>query len=281
MVAVAVLLTANAIVCAAIRLARAARRRILPLRVLCAHLAHLGFLFVLAAHFVGSCWGFRSDGHPAFRGQRFSVPQRPGWSIGVDRVAVELAPQGYPKAMEASLFVAAGKDVIATGLARANHPVVVGGVAIYLTNVDRTLRGWNLGNPQGPPIFAEVGRFAAVPGGALLLSDWTTAPGGALAVRVVWAPENGPAMEDWLAPSPGQTLSLPHGPTLVWGELAVDTLATFDVRYDPGIRLALAGGALLSVSLLPLLWPRRRQDVPRAPEPHTQNSFEATADGAS
>jgi hypothetical protein len=286
MVAVAGLLSANTIVCAAVRLARAARHRSLSGRTLCAHLAHLGFLLVLAAHVVGSCWGFRSDGHPAFGGQSFTVPQRPGWSFAVGRVSVELAPEGYPKALEANLSVRAGERVIATDVVRVNQPVSAEGVAVYLKDVHRSLRGWTLGTPQGQILLAEIGRPVAVPGGTLMVMDWTRMSDGSPALRLEWVPTGEAAVQGWVAPSPGRPLPLPQGPSLIWGEMAIDTLATFDVRYDPGIRPALAGGALLSVSLVPLLWPRRRQPAlhtpeARAPEPPRPNPFEATTDAIS
>lgn len=258
MVLTAGLLSLNTVACVAGRLLRAWKVRRLSARSLSAHLAHLGFLLVLLAHLLGSVAGFRSDGHQAFEGQSFAVPARPGWVFDVDRVAVDLAPQGWPRDLSARIVLREAGAPRATADVRVNHPLFVDGAAVYLTGAQPTLRGWAFGLPDGRRAIAEVGRPLAVPGGELTLVDWSQGPDGRPALRLRWAPAGGPPAEGWLSPAPGQTLALPAGPALLWGDAAVATGATFDVRYDPGAPLALAGGALLSASLLPLLWPRRR-----------------------
>jgi hypothetical protein len=203
--------------------------------------------------------GFRSDGHRAFGGQSFSVPARPGWTFEVGRVLLDLAPEGYPRSLEAGVAVKAEGRERSRALVRVNHPLLTGGVAVYLTGAEPTLRGWMLGLPDGRRVLAEIGRPLALAAGELVLADWGRTPDGRVALQARWMPRGGAAVGGWVSPVPGQELPLPGGSSLLWGEIAIDTLATFDVRYDPGASLALAGGTALSASLVPLLWPRRRR----------------------
>jgi hypothetical protein len=262
MIAVAGALALNTVGCAADRLLRAWRQRRLTARSASAHLAHLGFLLVLLAHLIGSVAGFRSDGHRAFGGQRLEVPQRPGWSWEVKQVSAEFAPQGYPTSVDATVAVAIDGRDAGRGELRVNHPLHTRGVALYLSNAEPTLRGWTLRLPDGRLALAEVGRPLPLPGGQLELRDWSRTQEGHLALLIRWAPQGGSPLEGWLSPRPGVPLPVPSLAGVVWGEIAVDTLGTFDVRYDPGAPLALAGAAVLSASLVPLLWPRRRVQTP-------------------
>jgi hypothetical protein len=263
MIAIAALLGVNTVVCVAARLARALRHRSLSTRSLSAHLAHLGFLLVLAAHLIGSVAGFRSDGHSAFNDGRISVPARPGWSIEVGRVSASFAPQGYPTDLDAELSVGTAGRLLARGTARVNHPLMVDGVALYLKNAEPSPRGCGVQIGAEGPAFAEVGRPLTFAAGTLLLSEWARTPQGP-AVRIAWTPAGGVTQQGWLPHASGRSWPLPGGAVLIWGEIEIDTLGTFDVRYDPGAPLALAGGILLSGSLLPLLWPRRRLATPAA-----------------
>lgn len=265
MIVAAALLCANGLACVAVSLVRSRRRRSLPWRTVWAHAAHLAFLLVLGGHLIGSVWGFRSDGHPAFSGQSFGIPQKPGWTVTVQKVSVEFAPEGYPRSVEAPLKVWSGGRLLAEGTARVNHPVFVEGAAVYLRDARPTLRGWAVQGSAETRV-AEFGAPLRLAGGSLLLREWAQSPDGRLAVRLVWFPDGAAPREAWLAPVPGNPLSLPAGPALRWGEMAVDAVGTFDVRYDPGARLALWGGLLLSVSLVPLLRPRKRSgtQIPQA-----------------
>lgn len=267
MAVVAALLALNTCVCVTRRLDRHRRNGRLPARAAFSHLAHLGFLLVLGAHLVGAVAGFRSDGHPAFPGQSFSVEERPGWTFSVSDVQVDFAPQGYPTFLQAGLEVRDGEERLAGGAVRVNQPLHVRGVAAYLKAAQPTLRGWYLLLPDGERRLAEVGRPTPLGQGILVLAEWSRAPDRRVALRLAWDPEGtGRPRPLWVSPSPGQALVLPAAPPLRWGDIAVDTVGIFDIRYDPGAGLALAGSVLLSASLIPLLWPGRRQrPAPPAP----------------
>jgi hypothetical protein len=281
LVGVTVLLALNACACVSVALFRSLQRRRLTARTLWAHLAHLGFLLVLLGHLIGSVGGFRSDDHPAFAGEGFSVPERPGWEVRVEALSLDLAPEGYPRDLSARVSVRAGETVLAEGNARVNRPVFTRGAAVYVKDVRPSLREWTLYSSEGATLAARLGEPLPLEGGGtLLLRGWTVRPGGAPAVHLVWAPPEGRVGESWISPVPGALLFLPGGPALRWGEMAVDELGTFDVRYDPGAPLALWGGVLLSVSLVPLLRPRRRRASPLK-TPRTLSSMaEAPNDGA-
>lgn len=259
MVAVAALLALNTCVCVTARLLRAWRTRRLTLRFASAHFTHVGFLLVLLAHAIGSAAGFRSDGHRAFSGGSFVVSARPGWAFDVGRIALDLAPEGYPRSLDAQMTVKVGGTQPRQASVRVNHPLFAQGVAVYLTGAEPMLRGWTLGLPDGRRVLAEIGRPVGLPAGDLVLADWMQTPEGRIALQAQWTPRGGAPVGGWLSPAPGQPLPLPGGTTLLWGEIAIEPLASFDVRYDPGAPLALAGGVALSASLVPLLWPRRRR----------------------
>ncbi|MFU8857827.1 MAG: cytochrome c biogenesis protein ResB [Deferrisomatales bacterium] len=266
--AVTALLAVNTGVCVVQRLDRHRRSGRMPARALFAHLAHLGFLLVLGAHLVGAVTGFRSDGHAAFPGQSFSVEERPGWTYRVSDVRVDFAPQGYPRFLEAEVEVREGDQLLTGGAVRVNQPLHARGVAAYLKAAQPSLRGWHVVLPDGRPRRMELGRPTPLGEGTLTLLDWTRTPDRRIAVRVSWEPDGAPRAHTlWLAPAPGQPLGLPSGPPARWGDIAVDTLGIFDIRYDPGAGLALAGSALLSLSLIPLLWRGRRHEPAPAP-PH-------------
>lgn len=263
---VTALLALNTCICVVRRLDRHRRAGRWPARALYSHLAHLGFLLVLGAHLVGSVAGFRSDGHAAFPGQSFSVGERPEWTYRVSAVQVEFAPQGYPSFLQAEVEVIEGGEPLAQGAVRVNRPLHARGVAAYLKAAQPSLRGWHLLLPDGDRHLVELGRPTSLGRGTLTLLDWTRTPDRRIALRLAWDPESsGQARPQWLTPTPGRPLALPSGPPARWGDIAVDTLGIFDIRYDPGAGLALAGSALLSVSLVPLLWHARRQRPAAAP----------------
>ncbi|MHB8763088.1 MAG: cytochrome c biogenesis protein ResB [Deferrisomatales bacterium] len=270
MAAVAGLLAANTVVCVWRRLVEHRRAGRLPLRSLAAHGVHLGFLLVLAAHLVGSTAGFRSDGHPVFPGGSFSVPQLPGWAFEAGELTVEYAPQGYPRLLRADLAARAAGATLAAGAVEVNRPLHARGVAVYLKSAQPSLRGWQILLPGAPAAVAEVGRGLRLPGGELRVDDWTQLADRRLALQVAWRPDQGPPSRDWIVPRPGAPV--PWLPQARWGEIVVDTLAIFDVRYDPGAGAALVGSIVLSVSLVPLVLrrrPRRRPPLLRCQtQPH-------------
>ncbi len=251
MMGVSALLCLNTAVCVVRRLAAHARSGRWPVRAVAAHLAHLGFLVVLAAHLHGSVSGFRSDGHQAFGGQSFSVTDRPEWRFDVGELTLELAPQGYPTLLRAQVTARQGEAVLAQGAVEVNRPLLVQGVAVYVKAVQPSVRGWGVLLPDGRAVTAEVGSPLPLPGGTLLVREWTQMGGRAIALRVEWRPASGGSRQEWVVPSPGSPL--PIGPGLRWGEIVVDSLAIFDVRCDPGATMALVGSALLSLSLVPLV----------------------------
>ncbi|GAB4268845.1 MAG: hypothetical protein Kow0092_22740 [Deferrisomatales bacterium] len=250
------LLALNAAVCTLRRLLRHGRRRSLPLRSAAAHGAHLGFLLVLLAHLIGSAAGFRSDGHRAVSGGSFRVPPRPRWRFAVSDARVRYAPEGYPASLSARVRVLDGDRVIADSPVAINRPLIVDGVATYLKDVRTAVRGWRLRWPGQGEVLAEVGVPVATPWGRLTVLRWApTRDRRAAAAELLWEPRGAPPRSGWVVPEPAAPLPHPGLAQVRWGEIAVDTLATFDVRYDPGAGLALVGSVLLSLSLIPLLGP--------------------------
>jgi hypothetical protein len=124
------LLALNAACCTAERLVqifrgKATLRRLLP------HLMHIAFLGVVLSHLVSATGGDRIKGLQVPEG-RFAQVGGTGLTLGVDKIHVEMAPQGYPKDFGAAVSLYRGNTTVARGWVRANEPLFHEGYGIYL-----------------------------------------------------------------------------------------------------------------------------------------------------
>lgn len=258
MIVLAGLLALNTTVCATLRLAQYFRSRRIPVRALFAHLGHLGFLLVMGAHLLGSVAGFRAGERSVFPGQTFRLDERPDWKFNVGETDIVFAPQGYPISLSAGLSVERGDGEQKDALLGINRPMLLDGVAVYLNNVQETLRGCNLILDGQRNILAEMSSTALLPGGRLTFIRWTQTSAGELMLQALWEADSGDKIQKWTTYRRGAKLDINAGAGVRWGDIVVDKAAILDVRYDPGATMALVGAVMLSLSLLPLLWPRRR-----------------------
>jgi len=254
------LLALNTTICAALRLAKYFSSRRMPVRALFAHLGHLGFLLVMAAHLLGSAAGFRAGDRPVFRGQSFKLDQRPDWEFKLGKTAIEFEPPplNYPKYLSAEVSIDPGEGETKSALLEINRPMILDGVAVYLNSVQQSLRGCDIVVDGGKTIVAEIGSPVKLPGGTLTFIQWTQNRQRELMLRFLWTSDSGAKRQQWMQYRPGGVLDLNLGANFRWGDIVVDNAAMIDVRYDPGAKLALIGSVMLGLSLLPLLWPRRR-----------------------
>ncbi len=136
LLAATALLAVNAGCCTAERLvqivrARSGWRRLLP------HVMHLAFLGVVASHLVSAVAGDRIPGLAVPEGG--FVPVRgTSWVLGLDRLDVVMAPEGYPKDFSAGVTLYDGTTPVARGVVRSNAPLFHDGYGIYLKNFGAT-----------------------------------------------------------------------------------------------------------------------------------------------
>jgi hypothetical protein len=130
------LLALNAACCTADRLVSIFRGKV-TLRLLLPHLMHLAFLGVVLSHLVSATSGDRVKGIQLPEG-RFAPIGATGLVLGVDKIHIEMAPQGYPKDFGAAVSVYRGNETVARGWTRANEPLFHEGYGIYLKTFGQT-----------------------------------------------------------------------------------------------------------------------------------------------
>jgi hypothetical protein len=124
------LLAVNAACCTAERLVQIFRGTV-TLRRLLPHVMHLAFLGVVLSHLVSATAGDRVKGIQLPEGG-FAPIGSSGLTVGVDKIHLEMAPQGYPKDFGAAVSVYRGTQTVARGWVRANRPLFHEGYGIYL-----------------------------------------------------------------------------------------------------------------------------------------------------
>jgi hypothetical protein len=130
------LLAVNAFCCTALRLVQLFRGR-LTLRRLMPHVMHLGFLGVVLAHLVSATGGDRVPGVAVPEGM-FAPVGDTGLVLRLDRLHVEMAPQGYPKDFAAHVTLFRDVAPVTQGAVRANAPLFHDGYGIHLKDFGPT-----------------------------------------------------------------------------------------------------------------------------------------------
>lgn len=136
LLAATALLAVNAACCTVEKLvqiirARGGWRRLLP------HVMHLAFLGVVLSHLASAVSGDRIPGLAVPEGG--FVPVRgTEWILGLDRLDVVMAPEGYPKDFSAGVTLYAGTRPVAHGVVRTNAPLFHDGYGIYIKNFGAT-----------------------------------------------------------------------------------------------------------------------------------------------
>jgi len=136
LLAATVLLAVNAACCTLERLLQIFRGKV-TLRRLLPHIMHIAFLGVVLSHLVSSVSGDRVPGIQVPEGG-FAPVGGTGWVLRLDRLHVEMAPEGYPRDFQAAVTLYRDRDPLARGIVRANHPLFHEGYGIYLKNFGPT-----------------------------------------------------------------------------------------------------------------------------------------------
>lgn len=130
------LLALNAACCTAERLVQIFRgnatlRRLLP------HVMHVAFMGVVLSHLASSVWGDRVPGVAVPEGS-FARVGATGLILRLDRLDVEMAPEGYPKDFAAAVTLFRDTAPVARGIVRANQPLFHEGYGVHLKNFGPT-----------------------------------------------------------------------------------------------------------------------------------------------
>lgn len=120
----------NAACCTAERLVQLLRGRVALRRIL-PHVMHLAFLGVVLSHLVSSLYGDRVRGMAVFEAGVVPVGGT-GWALRLDRLDVDMAPEGYPRDFSAAVTLYRDRTPLADGVVRANEPLFHEGYGIYL-----------------------------------------------------------------------------------------------------------------------------------------------------
>lgn len=136
LLAATALLAVNAACCTLERLLQIFRGKV-TLRRLLPHIMHVAFLGVVLSHLASSVAGDRIPGINVPEGG-FAPVGGTGWVLRLDRLNVDLAPEGYPRDFQAGVTLYRDRDPLARGIVRANQPLFHEGYGIYLKNFGPT-----------------------------------------------------------------------------------------------------------------------------------------------
>jgi len=136
LLAATALLSVNAACCTFERLLQIFRGKV-TLRRLLPHVMHIAFLGVVLSHLVGAVSGDRIPGIRVSEGG-FAPVGKTGWVLRLDRLDVDMAPEGYPRDFRAAVTLFRDRDPLAREVVRTNHPLFHDGYGIYLKNFGPT-----------------------------------------------------------------------------------------------------------------------------------------------
>jgi len=136
LLAATALLAANAACCTLERLLQIFRGKV-TLRRLLPHIMHIAFLGVVLSHLVSSFSGDRIPGIAVPEGGFVPVGGT-GWVLRLDRLHVDMAPEGYPRDFSAAVTLFRDRNPLAWGVVRANEPLFHEGYGIYLKDFGPT-----------------------------------------------------------------------------------------------------------------------------------------------
>lgn len=130
------LLALNAACCTAERLVQIFRGKV-TFRRLLPHVMHVAFLGVVLSHLASATFGDRVKGIRAAEGG-FAPVGATGMTLVVDRIHLDMAPQGYPRDFGAGVALYRGTSPVARGWVRANEPLFHEGYGIHLKTFGQT-----------------------------------------------------------------------------------------------------------------------------------------------
>jgi hypothetical protein len=218
-------------------------------------LVHLGFLLVFAGYVAGAVLGERVHGVVVAPGAETAVPGM-GLRLALRELSFRRNAAGETLDTVSALTLrdAAGREV--SGTARLNHPLISGATVVYPRGSKDVLTGVLLDTPGGV-VELSPGRPQRLPDGSFLALRALTqpdeerggVPGPAVTVGLLEA--TGRLLgEATLAPARGAVFATVAGVPIGVRDLRGFSLGRYDVHRDPGVRLVLAGAALLLAGTL-------------------------------
>lgn len=136
LLAATALLSVNAACCTLERLLQIFRGHV-TLRRLLPHIMHIAFLGVVLSHLVSSVSGDRIPGLAVPEGGFVPVGGT-GWVLRLDRLHVDMAPEGYPRDFSAAVTLFRERTPVARGVIRTNEPLFHEGYGVYIKDFGPT-----------------------------------------------------------------------------------------------------------------------------------------------
>jgi len=229
------------------------------------YLIHLGCVLVLGAYIWGSFSGFRHDSVPLYLNQPYPIGGLPGHYLRLDHFEPRLSETGRPLDMRSRVTLLRGDQQLAAAEVSINHPLLWRGLVVVPVSFGRNVRGFRFFQPQRGALDLEPGSRVKFDSGSRLTVE-TFYPDAAIRDGRVLKRGNrlgDPAMLLRLE-QPGQAewrgwyfLRGPLPYPLVSAGIRIRptqplfrVYSVLTINYDPGSRLALAGGILIISGIL-------------------------------
>lgn len=229
------------------------------------YLIHTGFILLTVAYLWGNLAGFRSGPHQIFPGETLQIPGMPQYSLRLEKFTPRLEPSGRPLDMINEVSLWKDRQRVAGATVKINHPLLYDGLVILPSSFGQEMQGFRFHIPTTGFINLMAGSRLPLPGG-LTLAVHNLFPHARKNHRGEIVPEGrrliNPAIELSLsrnsqeiwrgwhflrAPQP-QALT-DAGVYLRPVEPIYKTFSALTINRDPGDKLALAGGILISVGV--------------------------------
>jgi len=163
-----VLLTINTIACSIQAIKGKWQRADFLLRI-SPQIIHLGFLFILLAHLLGSGWGYKLSGMLP-EGGVARLPE--GRALFLQKIIVESDPAGYMRDWSAEVSLYENNAVVKRGTLGPNKPLFYNGAGVYLKSLsfERGPAALLLINKDPGAIWALIGSVLFMLGSITLLA---------------------------------------------------------------------------------------------------------------
>ncbi len=243
------------------------------------YLIHLGIVLLLSGYILGALGGWRHIALPCTVGTLTPLLNWPGHYLAVDKFKPVIAPSGQPTDMISEVRLLAGEKLLLAGKVQINQPLLKNGLVITPASFGRKPEGF-IFRLKGQPVTLKAGSLIQRQDGSRLkvlrfLPDARLGQNGQILYRSQRL--GSPALELSFTTSTGRHWQgwyfLTQPPPPILRELQLRPLqpvfinySSLTINYDPGARLAAAGGILTAIgcllALVSFYHKRRKQDRP-------------------
>lgn len=237
-----------------------------PWRSIYPQIVHIGFLIALFGHLLGSAYGFRSPGHPIFKGEAMPVPYQEGLLLRLDDIETDFSPLGELEDLNTRVTLFKdGKEVLRENI-QINAPLIYKGIAFYHVNQGKTTTGLILRIDREEFKVPFRGSFKTIDGNLFTLGrimpDFATDKMGIPFSRskvyrnpyIEIISSNGES--GWLSLiRPGTRITLGDN-VIELQDYIMEIYAVMNIHKDPGIGFIITGSSILIVGMLLLLFLR-------------------------